>query len=108
MAYAFSVTHGETKKFFPAPPPAIGGDAVERAVASQFHIPFGTFGICSSVNGQAGYFHAGLQGDWDLVLIPGLFLIDLSTCLVGLFHLPLAPLSILQLTPLLQKFAIQA
>jgi hypothetical protein len=75
MASSFSITLGNQTKYFVAPPAGTPADAVERAVASQFGLAFGSFGIRSRGGddaGTAGYFHAGLQGHWEIMPIPGM------------------------------------
>ncbi len=75
MAYTFSVTYKGVTKYF-SPPltiPPIPPDEVRRNVAAEFDLPFGSFSIRSRTDGQIGYFHAALQGDWELILFPGLF-----------------------------------
>lgn len=71
---AFSVTHRGATKSFVAPPADVSAGAVEWAVASQFGLAVGSFGISirgGSQAGTAGSFHAALRGDWDIVMIPG-------------------------------------
>ena len=45
-------------------------DAVERLVALRIGLAVGTFGIVDAA-GEASPFHAGLEGDHDVVLMPG-------------------------------------
>jgi hypothetical protein len=44
---------------------------VKEAVAGQVNLAVGTFTIRSAATQATSTFHAGLVGDWDVVLLPG-------------------------------------
>ena len=73
MASAFSLSHAGTTKHFKTPPAGTSVEEVRRTIASSFSLPVGCFGIFSRGGGEVVFIHAGLQGDFDLVLIPGQF-----------------------------------
>ena len=80
MAYAFSITHGGVKKRFGTPPAGVSPDMVERVIAIAFDIPARSFGIKSCSDGEVGYVHNGILGDWDLVLIRSALFWPFSCC----------------------------
>jgi hypothetical protein len=84
MAYAFSVSYGGRKELF-SPPLGTSPQDIKEAVAGAFSVPIGSFTIRQ--DGVAGFFHAALRGDWQLVLIPCEldFLMNASAALFG-FH----------------------
>ena len=67
MAYAFSISYKSRTEYF-TPPPGTSPQDIKEAVAGAFSIPIGSFTIRRA--GVAGFFHAALEGDWELFLIP--------------------------------------
>ena len=63
----FTLSYNGVMKNF-NPPAGASEGGIEKAVAVSFGLPMGTFAILQGGNG--GFFHAGLEGEWELALIP--------------------------------------
>lgn len=68
MAYAFCVRYQGRNEFF-SPPAGTSNVDIKEAVAAAFNVPVGSFAIRRE--SEAGFFHAGLRGHWELVEIRG-------------------------------------
>ena len=63
----FTLSYNGVMKNF-NPPAGASEGGIKESVAVSFGLPMGTFAILKGDNG--GFFHAGLEGEWELALIP--------------------------------------
>lgn len=67
---AFRVRHGGGAFLPVLLPPGAAAQDIKEAVALTVGLAVGTFGVRSAADGVASPLHAGLAGDWDVVLLP--------------------------------------
>ena len=70
MAYPFRVRYGDAEHLVVDIGPGTSELGIEKAIAGCVGLPVGTFFIKNAA-GVTSTFHAGLVGDWDVVLLPG-------------------------------------
>ena len=67
---AFRVRYGDAEHLVVDIGPGTSEQGIEKAVAGCVGLPVGTF-VLKNAAGVTSTFHAGLVGDWDVVLLPG-------------------------------------
>ena len=68
MAYPFRVRYGDAEHLVVDIGPGTSEQGIEKAIAGCVGLPVGTF-VLKNAAGVTSTFHAGLVGDWDVVLL---------------------------------------